>query len=127
MNTGVIGAGSNIRPRENIKKARDILTRECRLVGESEFVKTDPVGFQGQDDFMNGVFVIETDLDYEECREYLKSVEDRLGRKRTHNKYGPRTIDLDITVWNNKITDNDFYSRDFLKKAVLEVLPDLDY
>ncbi|HKI88902.1 MAG TPA: 2-amino-4-hydroxy-6-hydroxymethyldihydropteridine diphosphokinase, partial [Draconibacterium sp.] len=51
----------------------------------------------------------------------LKKIEDELGRDRTVPKFGPRTIDLDIVVWNGKIVDKDYYTRDFLQKNVQEI------
>jgi 2-amino-4-hydroxy-6-hydroxymethyldihydropteridine diphosphokinase len=64
-------------------------------------------------------------LDAKELKGYLEDVEKRLGRQKTENKNGPRTIDLDIIVFNGVIVNNDFYKYDFVKSAVLELLPDL--
>ena len=54
-------------------------------------------------------------------------MEKDLGRVASAERFGPRTIDLDIVVWNGKVVDKDFYSRDYLKESVLELLPDLQY
>jgi 2-amino-4-hydroxy-6-hydroxymethyldihydropteridine diphosphokinase len=78
------------------------------LVAESEWATAAPIGVVEQADFLNGAFLVETALDREAFRAYLKGVEDRLGRVREGNKYGPRTIDLDIVVWNREIVDKDF-------------------
>ena len=126
MNQVVIGVGSNIRPEENIARTKEIIRMSHRLVGESTFVETEPVGFLDQSNFINGAFRVETKLDFVEMKKWLLSVENQLGRKRGKNKYGPRTIDLDIVVWNGDIVDDDFYTRDFLNNAVLEVWPDLN-
>jgi 2-amino-4-hydroxy-6-hydroxymethyldihydropteridine diphosphokinase len=56
-----------------------------------------------------------------ELKELLISIENQLGRDRQADRWGPRTMDLDIIVWNGKITDTDYYSRDFLQKSVVEV------
>lgn len=125
MNQVVIGVGSNICPAENIAKAREEIRRSHRLVAESAFVETKPVGYADQSDFINGAFRIETELDYDGLKAWLLSTERALGRKRGMTRYGPRPIDLDIVVWNGKIVDDDFYERDFLRNAVLEVWPDL--
>jgi len=123
VNTAVVGVGSNINAPKNIALAKEALSRGHRLDKESAFVKTSPIGFSDQPDFMNGAFLVATELSIDGFKDYLHGLEDRLGRVRTKNKFGPRTIDLDIVVWNGKIVNDDFYERDFVRKAVLEVLP----
>ena len=122
MNRAVIGAGSNMDPENNIAAAKKILAAEQQLLKFSNFIKTKPIGFKNQPDFLNGAFLIETELDQSALKAYLKEVEDRLGRVRTENKFGPRTIDLDIAVWNGEVVDEDYYTRDFLRKAVEELI-----
>ncbi len=53
----------------------------------------------------------------------LREIESGLGRVRTGNKNGPRTIDLDILVWNGEVVDDDVYEREFLKTSIRELLP----
>ena len=127
MNQVIIAVGSNIDPDKNIARARAILAKDFELVAETDLVSTKPVGYTRQPDFLNGAFLIRTDLKLELLRQHLKKIEDTLGRRRTILKFGPRTVDLDIVVWNGKLLDPDFYERDYLKKAVLELIPDLKY
>ena len=63
-------------------------------------------------------------MNHEQLRDWLKQVEDQLGRKRIE-KFGPRTIDLDIVVWNDKIVDADVYERDFLRNAIQQIFPEI--
>ena len=127
MNHVVIGVGSNIRPEENIARARDQIVSEHRLIAESSFVETEPIGYADQPKFLNGVFRIETSFGYKILKKWLLETEKALGRKRGKNKYGPRTIDLDIVVWNGKVVDDDFFERKFLREAVLEVWPKIEF
>lgn len=127
MNRTIIAVGSNIEPDKNIARARDILAKDFELVAETDFVSTKPVGYTQQPDFLNGAVLIRTDLKLEPLRQHLKKIEDTLGRRRTILQFGPRTVDLDIVVWNGKLLDPDFYERDYLRKAVLELMPDLKY
>jgi len=53
----------------------------------------------------------------------LKKIEVDMGRIKTSNKQGPREIDLDIIIWNNRVVDNDVYERKFLQNSILELLP----
>ena len=126
-NTAVIGLGSNIDPQKNIPAARRLLAQEFLVLKESAFIRTKPVGFSEQEDFINGSVYVETPLKRPELKEKLKDLEKRLGREVSPIKYGPRSIDMDIIVFNSKVVDKDFYEREFLQKAVLELIPDLEY
>ena len=127
MNQVVISLGSNINPERNIEQALTILNDRFRFSNSSTFLQTKPIGYTNQNDFINGTVLLKTDLDQNQLTASLKDIEKELGRKRSAIKFGPRTIDLDITVFNGKITDNDFYERDFVKNAVLELIPNLEY
>lgn len=125
MNTAVISLGSNIHPEKNIRQAMDSLGQQFPIIRESRFVRTRPIGMAEQPDFINGAVLVETSLTRDLFKKSLQAIETQLGRRHGGPKFGPRTIDLDILVWNDHVVDQDFYSRDFLKNAVLEVLPDL--
>lgn len=99
-----------------------ILSENLKIIRISEMQQTSPVGITTQPDFTNGAVKVQTDMNLDELKLYLKSVEDRLGRDRTQPRFGPRTMDLDIVVWNGDIIDNDYYTRDFVKKLVDEIL-----
>jgi 2-amino-4-hydroxy-6-hydroxymethyldihydropteridine diphosphokinase len=120
-NTAVIGIGSNINSEENISKMLEVLGKEVKILKVSSLLKTKPIGIEHQPDFTNGAVKIQTDLNRKRLNHLLKSIEDRLGRDRSASKFGPRTIDLDIVVWNGKIVDEDYYTRDFLQKSVQEI------
>lgn len=122
MNRAVIGIGSNIKPEENVAKAREIIAQNHQVLAVSRFIETKPIGYTDQPNFVNGAMLIETVMNRMELKQWLHEVEIQLGRVRTENKYGPRTIDLDIVVWNGEIVDQDVHERDFLRDAVVEVL-----
>ncbi len=125
MNKAVVGFGSNIEPMKHLDKARLLLRERYSLLKESQFIKTEPIGDINQPDFINGVFLIQTSLSLPALKAELKEIESLLGRNHTDNRYAPRTVDLDIIIWNEKVIDNDLYRRDFLMKSTLEVYPDL--
>ena len=125
MNEVVISVGSNINPELNVKLAKETLNKISVLLRVSQFYITKPLGFTEQPDFLNGAFLIQTEDSWEIFNRKLKQIEIDQGRVKTENKNGPRCIDLDIVVWNKKIVDPDFYRRDFIKKTVLELIPDL--
>ncbi|SEN39449.1 2-amino-4-hydroxy-6-hydroxymethyldihydropteridine diphosphokinase [Nitrosomonas marina] len=121
-NECIIGIGSNIYPEKHIESTLAILHREVLVESVSTLVKTAPVGITCQNDFLNGAVKIQTPLSRKAFKNYLKQLENRLGRDRSLPKFGPRVIDLDIIVWNNEIVDNDYYTRDFVKNSVDELL-----
>ena len=127
INNAVISLGSNIDPDQNIQKAKELLQREQKVLGESTFVRTKPIGNTAQPDFINGALLISTELGLSELIARLKKLERMLGRKKSEDKFGPRPIDIDVVIWNGKVIDNDFYERSFVQNAVLELLPDLQY
>ena len=119
----IIGIGSNIDSEENVAAALDILRQEQTLKAVSSLLKTSPIGNPDQADFLNGgAAKIHTTMEIAEFQRYLKIVEDRLKRDRTVPKFGPRTIDLDIVIWNGEIIDQDYYLRDFLRIVVDEII-----
>ncbi len=128
MNTSIVAIGSNIDPGQNINRMLEILSGEMHVQQVSRFIKTAPIGITNQPDFINGAVRIKTGMEMDDFRQYLKGLEDRLGRDRSQPKYGPRPIDLDILIWNGKIIDEDYYSRDFLRNAAAELgyIPDTD-
>ncbi len=121
MNEVIIGIGSNINADENIAKMLEILKREVTVLAVSSMIKTKPIGIEDQPDFTNGAVKINTGLDQTDLKKVLKQIEDRMGRDRTGPKFGPRCIDLDIAVWNGEVVDEDYYTRDFLRKSVQEL------
>ncbi len=121
-NICIIGIGSNIEAEENIRTMLGILKTRVEVLKVSAMLKTKPVGIIDQADFTNGAVKIKTELEQEELKQLLKSIEDEMGRDRSQSKYGPRCIDLDIVVWNGRIVDEDYYTRDFLQKNVKEII-----
>jgi 2-amino-4-hydroxy-6-hydroxymethyldihydropteridine diphosphokinase len=122
INTAIIGIGSNIDPEDNISKMLSLLGAKVKILKVSSLIKTRPIGITNQSDFTNGAVKVETQSAKKELKNILKNIEDELGRDRKAPKFGPRTIDLDLIVWNGEIVDEEYYSRDFLRKSVTEIL-----
>lgn len=121
MNDCIISIGSNINPKNNIKESLALLRQTVQIINTSSWLRTAPIGITNQNRYINGAVRIYTSMSIHSLTQYLKKLENRLGRDRTLPKFGPRTIDLDIIVWNNEIIDNDYYTRNFVKKTVDEL------
>lgn len=102
-----ISLGSNIEPRKNLRMAITLLQEACQVVKWSSAYITPPQGFTDQDDFWNLAVHLMTDLEPITLKhDVLDVIERKLGRVRDpNNKNAPRTIDLDISLWNNEILE----------------------
>ena len=123
----IIGLGSNIEPEDNTRKAKGLLAQFVKILAESRFLKTKPYGKKDQPDFLNGAILVETSQSREDLNKILKKIEKTLGRIKSVKNFGPRTIDLDILIWDDEIINKDFYDRDFVRASVLELNPLLKF
>nr|KAK5442179.1 trifunctional dihydropteroate synthetase [Exophiala xenobiotica] len=76
-------------------------THGLDIVKVSPLYETKPMYYDDQDAFLNGVCQVETSLEPLPLLDVLQGIENDLGRKRTIDK-GPRTIDLDIVLYNQQ-------------------------
>ena len=110
MVVAYVALGSNIGDREAwIARALAALKNSpgIRLNAVSRIVETKPlpIGPKNQPDYLNGVAKIETTLSPVELLDRLLEIEQSLGRKRL-KRWGPRTIDLDILLYGDRIVDH---------------------
>ena len=103
-----LGLGSNLGAREaNIAAALKLIAAlpKTRLVCCSSIYETEPWGVRSQPRFLNCTCKLETELAPAELLSRLLDVERALGRRRTAEKFGPRTIDIDILLYDDLIID----------------------
>ena len=104
----IISIGSNIDKEINLPLAVQLLAQQCTLVAASPVYETVPVGLIDQANFFNAAVLVETDLDALQFKhQVLIPIEQQLNRVRTDDKNAPRTIDLDISLYNDEIKDID--------------------
>ncbi len=107
MTRSFVGLGANLAdPRAQIERALDLLAAEegVEVVAVSTLRETDPVGYEDQPRFLNGVAELRTSLDAHELLQRLLTVERRLGRVRGEGpRFGPRTIDLDLLLHGDEV------------------------
>jgi 2-amino-4-hydroxy-6-hydroxymethyldihydropteridine diphosphokinase len=100
-NRAFITLGSNIDPVENMAAALGLLKEQVTIRKLSPIYETAPVGTTDQPNFLNAAALIETRLSAEHLKEtVLGPIEQALHRVRTEDKNAPRTIDLDIALFN---------------------------
>ena len=103
-----IALGSNLGNRlENLQGAVDAIfdAPGLDLVAVSPVYLTAPVGGPGQPDYLNAVLIATTALPAHAVLERCHGVEDVFGRVR-HEVWGPRTLDLDIIVYGDVVSDD---------------------
>lgn len=98
----ILGLGSNLGERATI------LGQAIQLIGSlpgtqvlaiSEAVDSDPVGYADQPDFLNLCLLISCELNPDELLPRTLEIERQLGRERTANRNGPRTLDIDLLFY----------------------------
>ncbi|MBI5930670.1 MAG: 2-amino-4-hydroxy-6-hydroxymethyldihydropteridine diphosphokinase [Chloroflexi bacterium] len=99
-----LALGSNINPVENFRACLKLLQEKFDIWEFSPTYETPPVGYTEQAAFLNAAVCIHTELDPVSVKAILQSIENELGRVRDpNNKNAPRTIDLDIALWDDAI------------------------
>jgi 2-amino-4-hydroxy-6-hydroxymethyldihydropteridine diphosphokinase len=125
LNLVVVGLGSNIDPKENIRTALRWIRELGEIRSQTNVLRTEPIGAPGQEWFKNCAVLLETELSPKELAVRLRDIEGSMGRPREGDRSGPRTIDLDVLVWNGRVVDENVYSRSFLGDAVRELSPEV--
>jgi 2-amino-4-hydroxy-6-hydroxymethyldihydropteridine diphosphokinase len=72
-----------------------------RIVETAPLLRNPPFGYLEQDDFMNSLILVETDLSPRALLRYVLRIEKRFGRKRLM-KDGPRTLDIDLIFFDDR-------------------------
>lgn len=96
----ILSLGSNIDADRNIRCALDLLEDFFGGLEMSSVYESESVGFSG-DNFLNLIAISVTDFDLSFVNETLKSIEDRLGRDRSAEKFSSRPIDIDILIFGD--------------------------
>jgi 2-amino-4-hydroxy-6-hydroxymethyldihydropteridine diphosphokinase len=130
-----IALGSNIEdPEAQVTRAFDEISAlpQTRLIRRSRLHRTKPVGYADQPDFVNAMALVETALTPRALLDALLAIEQKHGRKRTIPN-GPRTLDLDIIVYGDRVIDEPGLKvphprateREFVMVPLKEVWPDV--
>lgn len=128
-----VGVGANLGDREaTIREAVRLLGDD--VVAVSRLRETEPWGYADQPAFLNGAVLLETELAPRALLERLLAVERRLGRTREGPRYGPRTIDLDLLLYEDRVVEEEglslphprLHERPFALEPLLDLDPELE-
>jgi 2-amino-4-hydroxy-6-hydroxymethyldihydropteridine diphosphokinase len=119
----IVSLGSNIDPENNLRQALQALRTQLRVLAVSSVWETKPVTGHGPN-YLNAAASIGTQLDAGELKEtVLRRIEDKLGRIRGADNHAPRTIDLDIVLFDDEVIDPHLFDYAHLAVPVAEILP----
>jgi 2-amino-4-hydroxy-6-hydroxymethyldihydropteridine diphosphokinase len=128
-----LSLGSNIDPEKNLPAAVRDLGRFGRVLRISSVWQSSPVGGPGQPDYLNAALLLETVLTAENLKiNGIAAVEALLGRARGRDRNAPRTIDIDIMLFDREqlrlgdrsIPDQEVLERPFVAIPLAEIAPD---
>ena len=127
-----VAAGSNIDPERNLRRACQELRRSFGAVRFSRAYRNVAVGFDG-DDFVNLAVAFETRLTVDALIAELQRIEALCGRERHAPKWAPRSMDLDILLFGDRICSEpgltlprpDLVRRPYMLGPTVELAPQL--
>lgn len=138
MTLAYIALGSNLAsPLEQVNAAVRALGEipHSQIVAVSSFYRTPPLGPQDQPDYLNAAVVLDTALDADTLLNNTQRIELQQGRVRKAERWGPRTLDLDIMLFGDSVIHTerltvphyDMKNRGFMLWPLFEVAPDLTF
>jgi 2-amino-4-hydroxy-6-hydroxymethyldihydropteridine diphosphokinase len=114
-----LSLGSNREPERHLREAIAALRRHFGDVVLSKVYRTRAVGFDGGD-FLNAAAIVDTAVDPFALNAWLHALEDAHGRDRSGPRFGDRTLDIDIVLFDDLVLEGDGHlqiPRDELKHA----------
>jgi 2-amino-4-hydroxy-6-hydroxymethyldihydropteridine diphosphokinase len=131
-----LGLGSNLaEPLAQLRGALKALAAlpQSQLVGTSSFYISDPLGPADQPRYVNAVAALDSELTPLQLLDALQAIELNQGRERKDERWGPRTLDLDILLFGDLMLDESrlrvphyhMHARAFVLYPLAELAPDL--
>ncbi|GAW85310.1 2-amino-4-hydroxy-6-hydroxymethyldihydropteridine diphosphokinase [Bathymodiolus platifrons methanotrophic gill symbiont] len=132
-----IGLGSNLStPEVQINAARQAVKDLSGVLEHafSSLYRSPPMGPQDQPDYVNAVMAINTDLSAIALLRCLQQIELDQGRERKDERWGPRTLDLDILLYGQQTIDQPdlcvphygMAKRAFVLYPLAEIAPEIE-
>jgi len=135
MNQVYLLIGGNLGDRYKLigSAIQSIAKKIGKIVNESAIYETTPWGFESEQDFLNQVVHISTNLTPKDVLNKCLEIEKELGRNRESEQYSSRTMDIDILFYNDEIIHEQeliipherLYKRRFTLEPLVEIAPDL--
>jgi 2-amino-4-hydroxy-6-hydroxymethyldihydropteridine diphosphokinase len=124
-----ISVGSNIGDKlDNCQSGIKALTEtgSSRVLARSGIYTTEPVDYEDQDWFINTVVKLETSHDPYQLLDQIEFIQRAAGRIKDSIRFGPRTLDMDIILYDDRIIDSERLVRMHKRRFVLKPICDID-
>jgi 2-amino-4-hydroxy-6-hydroxymethyldihydropteridine diphosphokinase len=131
MGSACLSLGSNVAPERHLACAVAALRERFGPILLSRVYRTAAVGFTGGD-FLNAAAVVESDLDPVALDAWLHALEDANGRDRSGPRFGDRTLDIDLVLYDDLVLSGPGHLRlprpelrhAFVLRPLAEIAPD---
>lgn len=126
----VVALGANLEePRKAIELAIELLKQSTDVTAVSSLYETAPVGGPEQDNYINAVVTLESELPAADLLALLHGIEKSMGRVR-QERWGPRVIDLDLIQYGTLLSKSEEltlpHPRAHERRFVLEPWQEID-
>lgn len=119
--------GSNVNPEHYLPELVSFLREHGQIAAISNAWESHAFGSDGPN-FLNACVLLLTTLDASELKEQvLRTIEEKLGRVREKNKFAPRTIDIDIILFDDEPYGEEFWSNAFVVVPLADILPEFHH
>ncbi|QKJ85891.1 7,8-dihydro-6-hydroxymethylpterin-pyrophosphokinase [Paramixta manurensis] len=134
MNRVYLALGSNLAdPLQQVQNALAALAAipHTHLVATSALYRTPPYGPPDQPDYLNAAVALDTTLSPEALLDHTQRIEQEQGRVRKAERWGPRTLDLDIMLFGTQTLNSerltvphyDMHNRAFMLLPLIDIAP----
>ncbi len=121
-----LSLGSNIQPERNLVKAIQRLQEHGETKRISSAWESESVGAEGPH-YLNACVLYAARMNVVELKnQVLLPIEAELGRIRTENQFAPRTMDIDIIIFDGKSCDDKFWEQAFVVVPLAEIHPEAE-
>lgn len=123
LHSAYLSLGSNIEPEVNLVKAVQLLQNHGTIQKISRAWESESYGAPGPN-YLNACLLLSTSLNKEALKQQiLLPIERTLGRRREDNRFAPRTIDIDIVIFDNQPSDDRYWEQAFVVVPLSEIYP----
>jgi 2-amino-4-hydroxy-6-hydroxymethyldihydropteridine diphosphokinase len=127
LHEAYLNIGSNIKPEKYLPRSIQLLREHGEVKAISRAWESHAFGSDGPN-FLNACVLFLTPLGPRELKEQvIRPIESALGRVRSADKYAPRTIDIDIVLFDDEPFSGEFWANAFVVVPLADILPDLHH
>jgi 2-amino-4-hydroxy-6-hydroxymethyldihydropteridine diphosphokinase len=118
-----LNLGSNIQPETNLPKALEMLSRYGEITAMSNVWESEAVGTQGPN-YLNMCILFQSGYSLFELKDtIIRSTEETLGRIRSRDKFAPRTMDIDIILYDDQPLDEAVWELAYIVIPLADIYP----